>query len=111
MILSAVFQRFIEQSPISVMARGTLEYALAAPDLDRVFANTADRQYTRSLLFSALTDLMSTVVCRIRPSVHAAYQADPDRLGVSLRAVYDKLATRTMWITYDMSIDVPRDTA
>jgi IS4 transposase len=91
MILSAVFQRFIEQSPISVMARGTLEYALAAPDLDRVFANTADRQYTRSLLFSALTEMMSTVVCRIRPSVHAAYQADPDRLGVSLRAVYDKL--------------------
>jgi IS4 transposase len=91
MILSAVFQRFVEQSPISVMARGAMEYALAAADLDRVFAKAADRQYTRSLLFSALADLMGTVVCRIRPSVHAAYQADPGRLGVSIRAVYDKL--------------------
>lgn len=92
MILSAVFQRFLDQSPISVMARGAMEYALAADDLDRVFADAADRQYTRSLLFSALTDLMSTAVCRIRPSVHAAYQADPGRLGVSVRAVYDKLS-------------------
>lgn len=91
MILSAVFQRFLDQSPISVMARGAMEYALSATDLDRVFAEAADRQYTRSLLFSALTDLMSSVVCRIRPSVHAAYQADPGRLGVSVRAVYDKL--------------------
>ncbi len=92
MILSAVFERFAEQAPISVMARGAMEYALAAADLDRVFADAADRQYTRSLLFSSLADLMSTVVCRIRPSVHAAYQADPSRAGVSLRAVYDKLA-------------------
>jgi hypothetical protein len=92
MILSAVFERFLDQSPISVMARGAMEYALSASDLDRVFAAAADRQYTRSLLFSALTDLMSSVVCRIRPSVHAAFQADPDRLGVSVRAVYDKLS-------------------
>jgi IS4 transposase len=92
MILSAVFERFAEQAPISVMARGAMEYALAAADLDRVFADAADRQYTRSLLFSSLADLMSTVVCRIRPSVHAAYQADPARVGVSLPAVYDKLA-------------------
>ena len=54
MILSAVFQRFLDQSPISVMARGAMEYALSAADLDRVFADAADRQYTRSLLYSAL---------------------------------------------------------
>ena len=91
MILSAVIETFVTQSPISVMARGTLEHALAADDLDRLFADAADRQYTRTLLFSTLVDLMSTVVCRIRPSVHAAYQADPDAVGVSIRAVYDTL--------------------
>jgi IS4 transposase len=90
MILSAVFEKFLDHSPISVMARTTLEYALAADDLDRLFDTTADRQYTRSLLFSTLTELMSLVVCRIRPSVHAAYQADPKAVGVSIRAVYDK---------------------
>jgi len=35
---------------------------------------------------------MCLVVCRIRPSVHAAYQADPEQIPVSLRALYDKLA-------------------
>jgi hypothetical protein len=92
MLLSAVFQRFVARSPIRVMARGTLEYPLSAPDLGRVFANTADRQYTRSLLLPAVTELMSAVVRRIRPSARAAYPADPDRLGVSPRAVYDTLS-------------------
>lgn len=91
MILSALFEKFVQQSPISVMARGTLEHALAAEDIDQLFANAADRQYTRTLLFSTLVDLMSSVVCRIRPSIHAAYQADPSVIGVSIRAVYDKL--------------------
>ncbi|MCZ2344480.1 MAG: hypothetical protein LC104_22195 [Bacteroidales bacterium] len=85
MILSALFEKFVQQSPISVMARGTLEHALAAEDIDQLFANAADRQYTRTLLFSTLVDLMSSVVCRIRPSIHAAYQADPSVIGVSIR--------------------------
>jgi len=60
------------------MARGAMEYALSATDLDRVFAEEADRQYTRSLLFSALTDLMSPVVCRIRRSVRLGEDARRD---------------------------------
>jgi len=47
---------------------------------------------------------MAEVVCRIRPSVHASYQAEPAKFGVSLRAVYDKLEHRTAisaaWSTY-----------
>ena len=91
MILSTVFDTFVRHSPISVMARGTSEHVLAADDLDQLFTDTADRQYKRTLLFSTLVDLMSTVVCRIRPPIHAAYQADPAAVGVSVRAVYDKL--------------------
>ena len=52
---------------------------------------TADRQSTRTLLSSTLADRMSTVVCRIRPSIHAAYQVDPAAVGVSVRAAYDEL--------------------
>ena len=33
---------------------------------------------------------MTTVVCRIKPSIHAAYQAD-DHIGVSVSAVYRRL--------------------
>jgi hypothetical protein len=42
-------------------------------------------------LFSSIVDVMGEVVCRIRPSIHAGYQAEPAKFGVSLRAVYDKL--------------------
>jgi len=35
--------------------------------------------------------LMGSVVCRVRPSVHAAFQSRAEPLGVSLRALYDKL--------------------
>jgi hypothetical protein len=34
---------------------------------------------------------MTTVVCRIKPSIHAAYQAD-DHIGVSISAIYRRLA-------------------
>ena len=90
-LLGEVFARFIKASPISVMARGVLENALSADGLDELFAAKAERQYVRELLFSALVNLMSLVVFRIRPSVHAAYQAIKDDVSVSVTAVYDKL--------------------
>jgi Transposase DDE domain len=91
MILNAVFENFVQASPISVMFRATLERALSVDDLDRLFQDTADQQYTRTLLFSSVVDIMSLVVTQIRPSVHAAYQAMKDRIAVSVRALYDKL--------------------
>ena len=91
MLLGKIFERFVNDSPVTVMLRGTLDYALRPNDLNDLFNRTAEQQYTRELLFSSVVDLMSLVVCRIRPSVHAAYQADPAKIGVSVRALYDKL--------------------
>jgi hypothetical protein len=91
MLLDPIFERFAADSPISVMLRATLEHGLAPQPLDQLFAATAAQQYTRELLFSTLVDLMGTVVCRIRPSLHAAYQARSQPLPVSLKAVYAKL--------------------
>ncbi len=91
LLLGAVFNRFIEWSPISVMARAAMENALSPKALDRLFGATAVRQYTRELLFPALVNLMSLVVFRIRPSVHAAYQAMKAEVAVSVAAVYEKL--------------------
>jgi hypothetical protein len=42
-------------------------------------------------LFSARVAVTALVVCRIHRSHNAAYQADPARIGTSLRALYDKL--------------------
>src|ERR1700694_1849030 len=91
MLLGKIFERFVNGSPVTVMLRGTLEYALRPELLDQLFTETARRQYTHKLLFSTLVDLTSLVVCRIHSSHNAAYQADPAQVGVSLKALYDKL--------------------
>jgi IS4 transposase len=91
MILGDVFERFVQDSPLSVMARGVMENALNPTVVDRLFEDVAERQYTRKLLFSSVVDLMGLVVCRIRPAIHAAYQAHAETIDASLRAVYDKL--------------------
>lgn len=91
MILGDVFERFVQDSPLSVMARGVMENALNPTVVDRLFEDVAERQYTRKLLFSSIVDLMGLVVCRIRPAIHAAYQAHAETIDASLRAVYDKL--------------------
>jgi len=90
-VLGEIFNRFVRESPISVMMRGTIENALAAETVDGLFKRFAVVQYTRQLLFSSLVNLMSLVVCRVRPAIHAAYQAIKEEMPVSLTAVYDKL--------------------
>jgi hypothetical protein len=91
MLFKDLFDRFVDESPICVMARGLMERALTPLRVDVLFEKTAQRQYTRELLFSTTVDLMALVVCRVRPSVNAAYQARKEEVGVTVRALYDKL--------------------
>lgn len=91
MILSDVFERFSQDSPLSVMAQAVMENALNPRILDELFEEVAEKQFTNKLLFSTIVDLMSVVVCRIRPSIHAAFQARAETVGASIDAVYDKL--------------------
>lgn len=91
MLLGPLFDRFVSQTPVSVMVRGTLEYALQPQPLDDLFRRTAQHQYTRDLLFSSVVDLVGLVVSGTHASVHAAYQASPQAIAVSLTSVYNKL--------------------
>lgn len=90
-MLGEVFDRFVEKSPISVMVRGTLERVLGADALDLWYERTAEKQYTRDLWFSTVYDLMSQVVFRVKPSVHAAYRDQKAEVGASVVSVYNKL--------------------
>ena len=90
-MLGDVFERFVEKSPISVMVRASLERVLGADRLDLWYERTAQKQYTRQLLFSSVYDLMKQVVFCVQPSVRAAYQAQQDDVGTSLVSVYNKL--------------------
>lgn len=91
MLLSKVFERFVKQRPVTVMARAAMEHALAPAALDALFEANTDKQYTRELLFSSVVDLMGVVVAKVEPSVHAAYQAVSETLPVSITSVYNKL--------------------
>jgi Transposase DDE domain len=91
MLLDAVLERFITHSPMAVAVRGAFEYALAPTPLDNLFVRAVGHRDDRQLLFSTCVDLMATVVCRVKPSVHAAYQAD-DHIPVNVTAVYARLA-------------------
>jgi IS4 transposase len=90
-MLGEVFERFVAKSPISVIVRAALERVLGADRLDQWYERTAQKQYTRELLFSTVYDLMSQVVFRVQPSVRAAYLAQEADVGASIVSVYNKL--------------------
>lgn len=90
-MLSPVFKPFVDESPISVMARGMVERVLNPDQINAWFDTTASAQYTKDLLFSTVVDIMTQVVCGSRRSVNAAYQASKEKIGVSITAVYNKL--------------------
>lgn len=91
MLLGKRFTEFVEESPISVMMRGIVEYAFDGNRLDKIFEDSAEVQYTRELRFSTVADLMSEVVFNISPTIGAAYQANIDEMPVSRKSVYNKL--------------------
>jgi IS4 transposase len=90
MALDEVVQRFVEQSPVAVMARLALERAVNATWVDEVFEQHRQRQYTHELLFSTVVDLMAMVAVGLRPSLHAAAKSSSS-LQVSMTALYDKV--------------------
>ncbi len=60
MMFGKVMDRFIEQSAVSVMFRGTLENVVTPELLDEIFAKTAKRQRRGELLFSSVVESMTT---------------------------------------------------
>lgn len=64
-MLGEIFQRFVEKSPIAVMVRGVLERVLGAEALDAWYERTAQKQYTRTLLFSTLYEFLRVPSSRL----------------------------------------------
>jgi IS4 transposase len=90
-MLDEAFDLFAKAAPATVMIRGVLENILSENRLNAIFDDVARVQYTRDLAFSSVVRLMSQVVMRIRPSVHAAYRDQAKELNLTAKAVYDKL--------------------
>src|SRR6266705_4321248 len=54
---------------------------------------------------------MGQVVLGVQPSVHAAYQAQADQLGVSDQAIYDKLNHIELCVSAELVRDAARQAA
>lgn len=89
--LNPVLRCFAERAPLPVMVRAILERCLNAEQVNEWFERVAEAQYTRRLLFSSVFELMTQVVLRQQPSVHAACRAAVAEIGVSVTSVYNKL--------------------
>ena len=108
MILGQAFEKFVEGSPVSVMIRGSLEYALPESFLNELFKGAARKQYTRNLLFSDIVDVMASVVCQVFPSVNAAYKKQRQRFTVTCRALYDKINLVEPRVTRELVVQTAR---
>jgi hypothetical protein len=86
-----LFERFVENSPVTVLVRASLENAFAPQTIDRIFSGAAQQQYEGELLFSSVVDLLALVVWQQKKSVSQAYKHAQDKFQVSVRSVYNKL--------------------
>jgi IS4 transposase len=91
MVLPSIFAPFVEQSPVSVMARGILEYALPPEQLDALFREHSVHQYEDQLLFSTVVEVLALAVAGSRKSVHASYESLREKVQVSVTSLYNKL--------------------
>jgi Transposase DDE domain len=107
MILREVVERFEKKAPVCVMVRAAMENVLSAERLDALFEQAADRQENKRLMFSTVADIMGLVACKIQPSVYAGYQARKEEVGVTAKALYDKLQR----METNVSRQVVRETA
>src|SRR5437764_8487508 len=91
MLFGPLFERFTQNTPLTVMTRALLENALRAEPVNELFNRMAVQQYQRALLFSTVVDVMALVACRIYKSPHAVHVENPDWFPVCLKCFYEKL--------------------
>src|SRR5438270_12189308 len=104
-MLPAAFNAFLEEAPLCVMTRATLECLFRPQRLDALFRDTAQRQYQKELLFSQVVELMMAVVLRVYPTVYTASTKRPAALTVSDQAVYDKLRCMELGVSAALVAD------
>ncbi len=92
MSFDTLIAQFAKQAPIATMVRGLMANILSPAELNAIFRETAERQHESPLLFSTVVDLLSLVVSKAQPSLHAAYQTRCKELSVSVSALYEKTA-------------------
>ena len=91
MALARIFDKFVKESPVTVMLRAILEYALPPERMDELFRENARTQYEDELLFSTVVEVLSLPVAGMRKSVNAGYKALKHKIEVSVTSLYNKM--------------------
>jgi IS4 transposase len=86
-----VFEQFVKDSPVTVLMRGILEYALPPARIDELFRQHARTQYEDQLLFSTVINVLSLPVAGMSKSVNASYGRLKEKVQVSVTSLYNKL--------------------
>lgn len=89
-MFAVVLDQFVQQCPLAVMARMTLQRALRPEWVDALFESHREWQYTRELTFSTVVEITSLVALGMSPSPHAAARRGAT-LTVSMAALYAKV--------------------
>jgi IS4 transposase len=86
-----LFLAFAKERPVATMAQIALRHLLDSPALLQVFQENAQAQREAKVPFSALAQMMASVVLNQEPSVNAAIKKMQADLRASHQAVYGKL--------------------
>jgi len=110
MFMNEMFDRFSEKCPIPVATRVLIERVLSPDKLDHWFDSQPRRHGTRELLFSTIYELMDSVVVKVFPSIHCAYQSKAASISCSITSVYHKLNSfsplRASTLVHDTAIEL-----
>lgn len=109
MAFDEVFAPFIEQSPVSVMFRGTLEKIFASERLDEIFEENVTRQRVGKVAFSTCAELLGLVVTRQVPSVNSAYHKKKDEMSVAVKSIYNKLSGMDLSVSEALVRETAKD--
>lgn len=91
MIFGEMFERFARERPMAVLAMMTVRGIFSDCQIDRIFEEASNSQYTRELRFSLCAKLVGDVALCGAPSVNAVYKKYEQSIPVSVSAVYQKL--------------------
>jgi len=89
---AGLLDRFVKESPVTVMARAVFEFGVSAERIDQIFRQHAIKQYEGELFFSCAVELLGLTVMKSRNSLREAYLREKENVGVTIKALYDKLA-------------------
>jgi IS4 transposase len=102
MAFDELIERFAREAPVATMVRGLMSNILSAKQLNALFRESARRQYESEVLFSSVVELLGLVVTKAQRSLHAAYQTRREELNVSVKALYEKVASTELSVTREL---------